>query len=381
MTLEHLDMVLAFAVVMLLLSLVITTLVQLTVGVLGLRSRNLVWGVTKLLERSEDLRDHAEEITREALSHPALTPVGKKKAAVIGSAELLRVLRDLADAEGSQLSDDAKTAVRQALARPLPEEAKNHARRLVDEFQTLFPGEATKISEALKIVERRTEKLVSDFDAWFDTIMHRTTDRYVQHTRRATVVFAVLLSLGLQVDALHLMADLSTDAELRASLVQAADQTLARADQVLLETPLPVEALDSISPRFAELVRDSIPRTLATRAEGTAWLAETFARSDSLASMREQYLAVFDSLSRVRLQSLGNRTLDLANQLQESRLVVVPRTWQAYRESWRSLPGHLPGVILSIILLSLGAPFWFNALRTLSQLRPVLAGRTDPSKT
>jgi hypothetical protein len=34
-------------------------------------------------------------------------------------------------------------------------------------------------------------------------------------------------------------------------------------------------------------------------------------------------------------------------------------------------------VLISAIHLSLGAPFWFNALRQLANLRPILAGKVD----
>jgi hypothetical protein len=36
---------------------------------------------------------------------------------------------------------------------------------------------------------------------------------------------------------------------------------------------------------------------------------------------------------------------------------------------------HLWGILASALLLSLGAPFWFNMLKTLSNLRPVLANK------
>ena len=91
-------------------------------------------------------------------------------------------------------------------------------------------------------------------------------------------------------------------------------------------------------------------------------------------------MAQFDSLTRNRLDRLGNQMLELRRELEESRLVVIPNTWKAYKVSWTDFPSHLPGIVISIFLLSLGAPFWFNALRTLAALRPILAGRADPAK-
>jgi hypothetical protein len=38
---------------------------------------------------------------------------------------------------------------------------------------------------------------------------------------------------------------------------------------------------------------------------------------------------------------------------------------------------HLVGILMSIALLSLGGPFWFNLLKQLSDLRPALADEVD----
>jgi hypothetical protein len=42
-------------------------------------------------------------------------------------------------------------------------------------------------------------------------------------------------------------------------------------------------------------------------------------------------------------------------------------------ESWNWNRAKIPGIALSAMLLSLGAPFWYNALKDLVGLRPVLA--------
>jgi hypothetical protein len=44
---------------------------------------------------------------------------------------------------------------------------------------------------------------------------------------------------------------------------------------------------------------------------------------------------------------------------------------------WFSSGLHVWGILASAALLSLGAPFWFNMLKTLTNLRPVLANKTE----
>jgi hypothetical protein len=50
--------------------------------------------------------------------------------------------------------------------------------------------------------------------------------------------------------------------------------------------------------------------------------------------------------------------------------LVVPRSW-----IWSA--AKVPGIALSAMLLSLGAPFWYNALKDLIGLRPVLARKEE----
>jgi hypothetical protein len=44
--------------------------------------------------------------------------------------------------------------------------------------------------------------------------------------------------------------------------------------------------------------------------------------------------------------------------------------------SWQKLPG----ILLSAMLLSLGAPFWYNALKNLLKLRSSLADKDDEQR-
>jgi hypothetical protein len=49
--------------------------------------------------------------------------------------------------------------------------------------------------------------------------------------------------------------------------------------------------------------------------------------------------------------------------------------WKAY-----GVRRHLVGTLVTILLLSLGAPFWFNALRQLSNLKPAIAAKVNAAR-
>jgi len=374
---EYLDTILAFAVVMMLLSLVITTLNQVVVAALGLRSKNLLWGVTKLIARSPELRKYSATIAQSALAHPALTAMGKR-ATWIGSEELLKVLQDLSSDTESPLPDDAKAALGALLTTAPSDEIKRAQEDLAAEFSKLFPAQASKMATTFALVEGKTRKFGSEMTAWFEMIMSRTTDRFVTQTRYSTMFFALVLSLGLQIDTLEIIKTLSTDTELRASLLQNASQTMSRAEAILSRESIAVAALKSIQQDVDDLKSTEVPE-LVTREQGTAWLDQELADSSEIEQVRERYLEAFDQLAAERLGSLGTQILGLRSDLEESRLVFIPNSWSAYRNRWENFGEHVTGVLLSLLLLSLGAPFWFNALKTLSSLRPLLAGTVDPS--
>src|SRR5258708_18408330 len=76
MTMQHLDTVIAFAAVMLGLSLLIVAGTQAAVSLLGLRGTNLRRGLADLIETTSvdrDAKRYAKEISRRVLSHPVIS--------------------------------------------------------------------------------------------------------------------------------------------------------------------------------------------------------------------------------------------------------------------------------------------------------------------
>jgi len=52
---------------------------------------------------------------------------------------------------------------------------------------------------------------------------------------------------------------------------------------------------------------------------------------------------------------------------------LVPDPYPPFASYWAPTWQHFWGTLASAALLSLGAPFWFNLLKDLSNLRPTLA--------
>jgi hypothetical protein len=80
--------------------------------------------------------------------------------------------------------------------------------------------------------------------------------------------------------------------------------------------------------------------------------------------------------SREKFNQARNQFADVTDAFSKTRFQLMPDPYPGPGEwSW-PLP-HLLGILASAALLSLGAPFWFNVLKSLANLRPMLANEVD----
>jgi hypothetical protein len=66
------------------------------------------------------------------------------------------------------------------------------------------------------------------------------------------------------------------------------------------------------------------------------------------------------------------------------RSILDNASFDVRKFGWKQdqpLPPQIPGVLVTAALLTLGAPFWFNMLKQLTNLRPIVANKSDtPAK-
>ena len=111
MSLKNIDVVLGFASVMLVLSLIVTTLVQALVTLLSLRSVNLVSGVSKLFQQLDPgfTKKISDELSRKLLRHPAVVRSFGRATQAISKDEFIQLANDLE--ERTKLSESAADAL------------------------------------------------------------------------------------------------------------------------------------------------------------------------------------------------------------------------------------------------------------------------------
>jgi hypothetical protein len=398
MTLQHLDTVIAFVVVIAGVSLLVTTLTQMVSALFGLRGANLRWGIQTLLgELDPNLKAYAATISKEVLHHPLIsdsTLSGSrawlfqrwKLASAIRQDELIEILHmlvQLPPAQESQASDLWKTV----LAKSLEQLNQGSADNLLvasPEIRKLFPNDPAKAEQVIAQLLTSAEHLSGSIDQWFDSMMDRVSQRFVVHMRIWTILFSVLLAFAAHLDALKLFTQLSSDPELRSRLVTSAEALSRKADEILATSSnapaaVYVDAMkELISAHPTELAGVGQPSGFTDLEGGKAWLATQL--ETAKIPGREQWLQQYESLvPQAALRTAADNLNSILNDKLKFQLVPdpFPIPWYNY---WTPSWLHFWGILVSAALLSLGAPFWFNMLKTLTNLRPVLANKEQEER-
>ena len=401
--LENLDTVIAFAVVMLLLSLMITALVQMVVSLTALRGKNLFWGVKRLLQQIDpQLGPHVEEIADRLLRHPAITHTSMSRAVAIRPEELIRLLRELADpdtapGDAKKLKESTQELLKkrlQQLTQVDIAQLEPQLEAVAAQLRQAFPQQAATIDATVRQVAGEGDALVQRVNVWFDTVMDRTSERFKLRTRYITVGMTAFFVIVLHVDSLSIFRQISTNPEVRAQLVDASGATLERAEEVFAQTgkgrgkALASEALqkmsevadpagEKIKAACAKATTAGLPGCsggLLTREDGRRWLVTNL--PDDQAA-RDAYEKTMDKVTIANLQDLNVTMTNLRADLDHTQIRLFPKNVLPARPLHLAPGKEILGLITSILLLSLGAPFWYNVLRKLSDLRPIVARKVE----
>jgi hypothetical protein len=454
--LQQLDTLIGFAVVMSVVSLLITISTQMISSLLGLRGSNLADGLAAMLHKivpalepkvRKELIDHV--LTRPVLSDSLLSmsdsrwdkiPVVAwfrkrwKRASAIRPDELLDVLKDLAGASPDQAS--ARLAALQAPVAPptaapgaAPAGAAAHAQpaamplevaalqilaalhvatpattAAVTPLSAQLPGLTqtgqTQVNAVIAQLNDATGIASNNLEKWFNSAQDRAQQWFAIHARFWTVAGAIFMAFILQLDTFRLINKLSSDPNERAKLIQFSQATLqGKADEVFTnslsaaaiyrQAIQQLETSNSI-PGIERLGAVPASVKLETQSAAESWLTQQ-AQSDQLnvAAVLSAYRSTVQNVSQKNYDQAGAEITDLTRVFTQTGIQLMPQPYPApFTQDWKlwswpwawkwsgvwSWPAdHLFGILTSAALLSLGAPFWFNQLKTLANLRPLLA--------
>jgi hypothetical protein len=276
--------------------------------------------------------------------------------------------------------------------------------------------ESTPATGALTSVSTPSEPRLEGLRVWFDHVMDRASQRFAFETRLVTIVLSCIFVFAAHFDAVRLLRSMSEGAELRAQLVATAEALEKHAEQfsrakegahtvvpdvyrkamasILRPAPtIPEPSKRKARTREREKVAPNPPQAensvtaeakskathaletspgFASREQAESWLRTTLDGNPA----RESLAAAYHQEVNAELVSDSDKLIDQSASLKSELARSELKLFQDERLSPLSTT-ELPGLLVTIAFLSLGAAFWYNTLKNLVSLRPQLATRQD----
>jgi hypothetical protein len=375
--LKSVDILIGFSVIMLVVSMSVTLIIQWIVHLLGLRGKELLKGLTALLQQVDPkllTPEHAQEIANKILTNPMLSRSGEKLAGVVQREELIKTVLEIAAGAGaaapspqpvapvagsdpapptatpspSNVPLTAEQALAKALANlgiPDPDKKLDAIRLTAMRLEASHPELATHVREAQAVITAAESQFVAKVNGWFDPAMDRVSQSFTTQSHYWTAGISLFLALLLQIDAFKIVNRLAIDDTLRASLVSAASKVSPPQGSAPATTP-------------------ATPPGATTPATPGATPATPPDKLEQLQKDTQDNLAQLQVLATDKLITWP----------------MWPDFWNNWWNAWAQSNVSVFGVLLSAMLLSFGAPFWFNVLGDLLKLRPALASKDDQQR-
>jgi hypothetical protein len=431
--LKQLDTLIGFAVVMLVVSLVITIITQMVSAFLGLRGKNLADALRVMIfkiapdvtpENAQALAKHV--LTHCTISDSAMSMASKwwdrvpglrwlrqrwKTASAIRTDELYDILKEMRGGVGVNAdtnapgSNQAPTALQETASAILHRLVQTVEPRTTDAIGVvaLRAGNliGTDITQAKALIDHyatATDAAFVNLEKWFNSAQDRARQWFALHTRLVTVAAAFIAAFVLQLDTIALIKRLSTDADLRAKLVAVSGPIQQQADKILDETQRAVIGQAMHQAAIAELAKTyALPNGLGDHAdfssmdEAKAWLAkqlESNPKRGQIVNAYERLItnAKLDAYLAAMQKLVSTSGLELLPDPYPMRLSPgwTEGRWFPHlfitNGEWSWPKRRLLGILVSAALLSLGAPFWYNTLKSLTNLRPTLANAVEQNR-
>ena len=361
--LKTLDILIGVATVMLLFSMAVTIVTQFVANLMQSRGKNLLQGLAGLLKQIDPNlpAEAASKIAETVLKHPLVAEANGKLGEVIHREEFTTLLMGLAAGEGAATLDAvSKKALEELLAKngvADPAGTLKNIRAAALALESSYPELASDVRHAKAILQEAKSQFVAKLHGWFDQTIDRVSSRFTVTARIITFVAALIIAVTVQLDTFALVNRLSVDDQFRDAVRGSADKLMKdaaaaqQASQAAGATPTPSPTPTPTSGASQARVPDNAATASPTPGTGTTSGPTTSPTPTptpaAISDVQKEYY----------------------NLLSTAGLVTMPGQHWGERWTW----DKLPGILLSALLLSLGAPFWYGRLQDLLKLRSTVA--------
>ena len=441
---KELDTLIGFAVVMSVVSLLITLITQFISSVMALRGNNLLDALEALFLRfapelcsekgvNKKVKNHARELAELVLKRPTISdcvlsmkgagirPESWKLATALKSDECLGAIKNIAILDEhylkNALSDKAKERISVTNAKASAAtliallnspEAQLAAGDVIEAVKAVVPNmNLDKVQDKIDVLLAHGAGVVeTEMQKWtraFESVQDRAAHWFTMQARLITIVASFVMAFILQLDAFQLLTRLSTDTDFRNGLVDISKAVQQRADDALnvkFAGTIYSAALKQMKGTNHDVSTFGDAPAVDNYAQGVQWLNQQISQHQLSEKERTAIIESFDNAvqqnSRDRIDAAQKEFGSIAGIYDRSKVQLIPENYPLLSidssppyihhvlnflgisgdAAWR----HFSGMTAAAMLLSLGAPFWFNLLKSLTNLRSSVAEEIDKQK-
>ena len=258
--------------------------------------------------------------------------------------------------------------------------------------------------DLLKILEKLGYvSLLAEVRTWFDTVMQSFEERYTRHMKSVAVCISVVVVVYLNANFFRIYRDFSrASIEQKAKIASAGENLLttlkeqraqseAAAKERSSTATIPEssasppreikEELEAERRAVVSYLEDykSLGLSPVTLDQACNWFYSVWGRTmlrnaDGL-PVNSANKPITDDCVQVDMN--GNPALDSEGKPRDCERVLRPMTWQEWRASRRQDASGLLGWGVMALLLSVGAPFWQDALESLFGIKNLLRQKSN----
>lgn len=387
--LDSLDTLIAFVLIIVVVSLLIMIVVQVVASLLNLRGLNLAYGLKRTFtvivpDSDANAKTLADFILKGQFFSDSFLPDWKifrpwRHAAAIRPDEVFDAIRRIAIGKESVEPALVETANNLLIALGVDkqslEEAANEisSGRAAQSLVNAYAAARQKLNAAKASIDKARQRL----EDWTCISQERAQQWVTMDTRILTVIFAFVFAFWLQLDTVEIFKLVSSNKAVRDKLIAQAGAVEAQATRILGDSNSVLK--DTLNDWSEKQTDPAIKTALANVRVGDTATRDQVRDEVATALNGKKPIDSFDSMVNAtatqRLEKEAGNFNTVRADFEKTGFDLFPKDNRfRWGKTWCAGFGeHLAGMLFTVGLLSLGAPFWYHTLKDLVSLRSKVA--------
>ncbi|MCO7223471.1 hypothetical protein [Pleionea sp. CnH1-48] len=376
------NVIVAYVAVLVLFSIVVTAIVQGVQSYWRLRLKALKVGVSRSAESLSD------EIITYIATIETQTDISVEEAIITIKQKwpVISRLIGIEQKDARQFSDlkALKDEVTQQLEKLLGQDSSKSLWMSRDAYGAKVESVLASVSTVgiEESVEKGNEKVQAMIQRGYDTLEVWSNEIFVKQVRAITIAASIFVAFVFQLDTPHLLARLSVDEQTRGKIVEAAVSQFEKNAQQRNDESKAEDYRQIVTNLIGQQKDEKIKAVLSENLESIADSESEQQVRNTIKEALEDFSAsevtevinqLDETLSIVEQKKLDNIT----DEISQISLLVTPfgistsgfKTFYFKPDSWQPRFSRILGTLLTAFLLTFGAPFWFEVLKNMINLK------------